>query len=164
MNEELYFDCTTCSNTLRVDRALVGQYVDCPKCDSQVLVPDIRDGLNPRYRSQLPQIRRILGNTDPSSRIEKRKPALLVDDMQSLSRRMAEQGRQLEYLQHNVSLCVKQLNLIRDTSASTLPLAGPKRVPVQKGPSSAMLLKWSLGLSLWVVFTGLVMVIYLFKQ
>lgn len=164
MATELYFDCPNCSKTLRVDRSLVSKSVDCPKCNQKLRVPDIRDGLNPRLRSEQRKTQRILSNKSTTSRLEKRKSVVLVDDMNSLSRRMAEQGRQLEYLQHNVSICVKQLNLVRDKSTSSLRTSTLRRPPVQKGPSSSLLLKWSLTLSLWVITAGMVMLVYLFGQ
>lgn len=164
MTPEVFFDCPKCAHALKVSRELVGREVDCPKCSSRVVVPDIRDGLRPRLRSMENKVQQALNTSSSASRLEQRKSAALLDELDSLSRRMTEQGRQLDYLQHNVSICVKQLNLVRDKSTSTIRTSMRKRTPVQKGPPSGLLLKWSLTCSLWVIAAGMVMMLYLFAR
>lgn len=120
MENDLYFDCPVCSHTLKVDTGLVGQLVQCPDCDGKIEVPDIRDGLNPRFKSG------TATNAPPGKTPADASPRaavsaeLLLENLASLYRRREEQGRQLDYIRSNAELCLKQIQLLQTTSPPEL--------------------------------------------
>jgi len=93
-----------------VESHLVGQSVDCPGCASEILVPEIRDGLQPRLRpipgSQASVIPTSFAREEFSGDV-------LIENFQSLHRRNDNIGRQLEHMQSNAELCVKQIELFK---------------------------------------------------
>lgn len=105
---DFFLDCPRCSHTIKVSSDLVGVLVECPDCANEFKVPEIRDGLNPRLRSQqVPDLNFVVRKSD------------LMDDLlglerglYSLMRRQTEQIKQIEFIEGNATLILKQLRLL----------------------------------------------------
>lgn len=103
MEHDVYVDCPSCGHTLKVANDLVGAVVECPDCSYTFEVPDIREGLNPRFREDL----------DQGLRDELPNLTLLHTGLKSLSRRNRGQIEQIELLHENTDLLLKQVNLLK---------------------------------------------------
>ncbi len=108
MIHDIFFDCPQCSHSIKVSSDLIGVLVECPDCANEFKVPEIRDGLNPRLRSQ--QI--------PDLNLMVRKSELMDDllglerGLYSLMRRQTEQIKQIDFIEGNATLILKQLRLL----------------------------------------------------
>jgi hypothetical protein len=116
METDFYFDCPICTHTVMVDAGLVGQLVECPDCLNEIKVPEIRDGLNPRFKAE-EAYRRALRDVPPVPKREGVVAEVLVENLECLLRRREEQGRQMDYICHNAELCLKQIQLLQKPSA-----------------------------------------------
>lgn len=101
-----------------VESGLVGQLVECPDCGNKIQVPDIRDGLNPRFKPEDggPEIPAPVSEVRSDA-----SPDLLIENLQSLYRIRKEQGRQMEHIRKNAELCVKQIHLLGESSTEKDP-------------------------------------------
>jgi len=123
MENDIFFDCPQCNHTIKVSSELVGVEVECPDCANEFKVPDIRDGLHPRLRSQV-QGKNFPGNgayPELDDNLEG-----LEESLKSLLRRQNEQIQQMDLLEEAAHLLHKQVAMISPSrNAHTAPLAEP---------------------------------------
>jgi hypothetical protein len=143
---DIFFDCPQCNHTIKVSSDLVGDSVDCPDCDNAIQVPDIRDGINPRLKSQTeakasPPTRRL---ADLEKDIEH-----LGAGLHSILRRQAEQIKQTDFLEGNCNLLYKQLTLLDLNSPTTngIPLKPAFQNTIAPATTRNWI-KWSVAFSL----------------
>ncbi len=92
----------------------VGRMVECADCGEEVVVPLIRDGLNPRFREKDPTRRGGLPAPDSVVAVTKR-TELLQKGMVSLERRQERQNLKVSHLIRNMELMVRQLDLLEES-------------------------------------------------
>lgn len=118
MKDDIYFDCPECSHTMVVSPDQVGGQVECPDCGHDIRVPDIREGMNPRYRSERPA----------HSLNESSKPAFadclvqlssLSDGLKRLSQKTEGRIEEMGHLEKSVNLVHQQLGLLDSVSAGS---------------------------------------------
>lgn len=109
MDNDLYVDCPSCGHTVKVANDLVGAMVQCPDCSFDFEVPDIREGLNPRFKTEEKSTPR-----PEHDRPEHDFPDLghLHSGLKSLLRRNRAQVKQIDLLNENTDLFVKQVNML----------------------------------------------------
>lgn len=161
---DIFFDCPQCSHTIKVSSDLVGVKVECPDCGNEFKVPEIRDGLNPRLRSQLP----VSGSRKLPETVELlEKLGGLEKDLRSLLRRQVEQIKQIDFIEGNATLMLKQLRLL-ETSASVeeeeggTPDPGSPEKPLARASTTGWL-RWSQICGWLTLGVGLVFVVLLLR-
>ncbi|MDF3127761.1 hypothetical protein P0Y35_00995 [Kiritimatiellaeota bacterium B1221] len=155
MIHDIFFDCPNCSHTIKVSSDLVGVLVECPDCANEFKVPDIRDGLNPRLRSQqIPHFNHLVRKSE------------LMDDLlglerglYTLMRRQSEQIKQIEFIEGNATLVLKQLRLldVHPPQKKWEPASGEDAVaePAEVPAGSIPWLRYSL-ICGWLTLVGVV--------
>lgn len=134
MDNDLYVDCPSCGHTVKVANDLIGARVDCPDCSVDFEVPDIRVGLNPRFR------REKSNTTAPGYDL----PDLgdLHAGLKSLLRRNRAQVEQIDFLTENSDLLLKQVNML---TPSSFPKAAEGTTPQPRtADANPIWFRWSL--------------------
>jgi DNA-directed RNA polymerase subunit RPC12/RpoP len=111
MSEDVYFNCPNCSHTVVAELDLVGKTVQCPDCEEDVLVPLIREGLNPRFKTSTAAGGGAKGGKQNVGDIlegaEKAKKGMV-----SLERRQKVHGRNLDHMTQTLGLFTDQIQMI----------------------------------------------------
>lgn len=111
MSSDVYFNCPSCSHTILSSMELIGQQVECPDCAEQVVVPEVRNGQNPRFKGQLLQQDVTGTETDTFPDVIKR-TELVHKGMVSLERRQERQNQKVGHLIRNMELLYRQIDLL----------------------------------------------------
>lgn len=153
MDNDLYVDCPSCGHTVKVANDLIGAMVECPDCSFDFEVPDIREGLNPRFRSEEE-------NVFPS---EYDLPDLdnMHSGLKSLLRRQRRQAEQIDLMTENTGLLLKQVNML---SPARLPKSVEATIPRTKSAEpNPVWFRWSLICGCVSIAAALVVVVVLFR-
>lgn len=118
MVHDIFFDCPQCSHTIKVSSDLVGVKVECPDCANEFRVPDIRDGLRPRLRSQ---VSAELSMNQTTHRDLMEDLVQLEQGLRGLMRRQLEQIKQIDFIEGKSNLLLRQLRLLELPPVRELP-------------------------------------------
>ncbi|MDA3872744.1 MAG: hypothetical protein PF795_02150 [Kiritimatiellae bacterium] len=134
MDNDLYVDCPSCGHTVKVANDLIGAMVECPDCSFDFEVPDIREGLNPRFRRDEESV--------PGPEYGLPDLGHLQDGLKSLLRRNRAQVDQIDLLTENTDLLLKQVNML---TPARMPNAAEGKI-TQTGTAEAnpTWFRWSL--------------------
>jgi DNA-directed RNA polymerase subunit RPC12/RpoP len=164
MPHDIFFDCPQCNHTIKVSSDLVGNPVECPDCANEIFVPDIRDGINPRFRSP----------NDTDAPLSSKTVADLKNDLEhlgaglrSIVRRQKEQIKQTDFLEGNCNLIYKQLTMLELKSpvADETALNVSPQYEAAHSPSSPRnWIKWSIAFSLSSLGTAVVVALLLVQS
>lgn len=116
MRDDFYYDCPECGHTMLLSPDQVGGSVECPDCRTELRIPDIREGVNPRIRSResggvKPERVPPKGVADSGDRLE-----TLEEGLRNLTLKNNTRIEQMALMQKSAELLRRQLGLLDSKS------------------------------------------------